>query len=60
MLPAGAVSLIDLPRQVVFVDRTRQEIKDAPEFTTLIQPPETDYLDQLGGYYGSLYGHRGL
>jgi hypothetical protein len=59
VLPAGAVALIDLAREVVFVDRTRQEIKNAPEFATLVQSPEPEYLDQLGHYYGAFYGHLG-
>ncbi|WP_042364585.1 hypothetical protein [Streptacidiphilus neutrinimicus] len=55
VLPAGAVSLIDLARSVVLVDRTRQEIKDAPELEDVIRPPEPDYLDRLSGYYGPFY-----
>ncbi|WP_037606260.1 hypothetical protein [Streptacidiphilus rugosus] len=60
VLPAGAVSLVDLPREMAFVDRTRQEIKDAPEFDRLIQPPEAAYLERLGSYYGALYSRHGI
>lgn len=60
VLPAGAVALIDMTREAVFVDRTKGEIKHAPEFASLIQLPEPDYLERLGEYYGSYYGHHGL
>jgi hypothetical protein len=55
VLPAGAVSRVDTEQETVYVDRTRQEIKDAPEPKQLFRHPEDDYLDRLGGYYGKFY-----
>ena len=50
MLPAGLIQDIDPDTETIFVDRTKDEIKNAPEFD------ETRYQDQgyrneLGGYY---------
>ena len=51
MLPAGVIRDIDLDTESVFVNRTKDQIKNAPEFD------EKRYLDQgyrneLGKYYG--------
>jgi hypothetical protein len=54
VLPAQTIERIDLDSRVVFVDRTKEEIKNAPEFD-----PERGfdptYQDELGGYYGQYY-----
>jgi hypothetical protein len=55
VLPAGAVSLVDQARQKVFVDRTRQEIKDAPHLEQLFRHPEDEYPNGLARYYGKFY-----
>jgi hypothetical protein len=52
MLPAGVIDHVDLQAQRVFVDRTKDEIKNAPEFDES-QFNEPAYRDQLGGYYTS-------
>jgi hypothetical protein len=54
MLPAGVIRDVDLDSETVFVDRTKDEIKNAPEFD------EDGYRDaayraQLGGYYSGSY-----
>jgi hypothetical protein len=51
MLPAGVVRDVDLDAETVFVNRTKDQIKEAPEFdeNTYADPK---YRDQLGGYYG--------
>jgi hypothetical protein len=56
MLPAGVVRDVDLDTETVFVNRTKDQIKEAPEFDedTYADPK---YRDQLGGYYGP--GGRG-
>src|SRR5215208_1256749 len=51
MIPAGVVRDIDPDSETIFVNRTKDEIKDAPEFD------EATYRDQacrdeLGGYHG--------
>ncbi|HYZ78636.1 MAG TPA: PRC-barrel domain-containing protein [Gaiellaceae bacterium] len=51
MLPAGIIREVDLDAETVFVNRTKDEIKNAPEFD------ETRYRDEnyrgaLSSYYG--------
>ncbi len=51
MLPAGVVNRVDSENETVYVDRTKDQIKDAPEFD------EDSYRDDayradVGGYYG--------
>ncbi len=51
MLPAGVVRGIDETDETVFVNRTKDEIKNAPEFDpSLITDPT--YRTDLGSYYG--------
>jgi len=51
LLPAGVIQEVDLDTETVFVDRTRDEIKNAPEFDEERYRDE-DYRTQIGGYYG--------
>ena len=53
MLPAGVIKRVDLDTETVYVNRSKDEIKNAPEFD------ERRYLDdayraELGGYYGGV------
>ena len=54
LLPAQTIHRIDLDAEQVFVDRTKEEIKNAPEFD-----PEKGldprYQEEVGGYYGRYY-----
>jgi hypothetical protein len=52
MLPAGVVDRVDTEEQKVFVNRTKDEIKNAPEFDESRYHDEL-YRDELGGYYGT-------
>ena len=52
MLPAGAITAIDHDDGKVFVDRTKDEIKDSPEFDEKRFREET-YRTQVGDYYRS-------
>jgi hypothetical protein len=51
MLPAGVVRDVDLDTETVFVNRTKDQIKNAPEFDEKGYR-ESAYRDELGGYYG--------
>ena len=51
MLPAGVIRDVDPDAQTVFVNRTKEQIKNAPEFDQEHYRDET-YRTQLGGYYG--------
>jgi hypothetical protein len=50
MLPAGVVRSVDEQEQKVFVDRTKDEIKHAPEYDESRATDES-YRGELGSYY---------
>jgi hypothetical protein len=52
MLPAGVVDRVDLDTETVFVNRTKDEIKNAPEFDETLHREDDEYRNRLGGYYG--------
>lgn len=52
MLPAGVVERVDMDTETVFVSRSKDEIKDAPEFVPETSREDEDYRNRLGGYYG--------
>lgn len=59
LLPAGVVNHVDHDDRKVYVDRTKDQIKAAPEYD---ETNHTDpaYRDKLGGYYGGTYGPEGI
>ena len=52
MLPAGVIQRVDLDSQTVYVDRTKDEIKDSPEFDEAMYEGD-EYRTRLGSYYYS-------
>jgi hypothetical protein len=52
MLPAGVIDRVDLDTETVFVNRSKDEIKNAPEFVPETSRDDEDYRNRLGGYYG--------
>lgn len=54
MIPAGTVNHVDHDERKVYVDRSKDQIKAAPEYD---ETADTDpaYRDKLGGYYGETY-----
>ena len=56
MLPAGVIQRIDTAGESVYVNRTKDQIKDAPEFDDSLKTDE-NYRGELGTYYGR--GGRG-
>ncbi|MEV6576428.1 PRC-barrel domain-containing protein [Streptomyces sp. NPDC051577] len=52
LLPAGTVSRIDADDKKIFVDRTKEQIKNAPEFDKDKHLGNAEYHTQVGGYYG--------
>jgi hypothetical protein len=50
MLPAGVISRVDPDEETVFVNRTKEQIKDAPEFDADAYTGEP-YRGKLGSYY---------
>ena len=52
MLPAGVISSVDTQEKKVFVNRTKDQIKNAPEFDDALTDDEA-YRNRLGTYYGA-------
>ncbi|MDQ0945958.1 PRC-barrel domain containing protein [Streptomyces sp. V1I1] len=52
LLPAGVIERIDTAAETVYVNRTKDQIKDAPEFDEAKYAGEPTYLEQFGRYYG--------
>ncbi|MFO7571301.1 MAG: hypothetical protein R6W48_01700 [Gaiellaceae bacterium] len=52
MLPAGVVRSVDKAEEKVFVNRTKDEIKDSPEFDEDALARDDSYREELGSYYG--------
>ena len=51
VLPAGVVQRVDTAEERVYVNRTKDQIKDSPEFDeSLLDDPS--YRGELGSYYG--------
>ena len=57
MLPAGLIRDIDPDTETIFVNRTKDEIKNAPEFDEQ-RYRDPGYRDELGKYYGHRAGMR--
>jgi hypothetical protein len=51
MLPAGVIGRVDVDTNTVFVNRMKEQIKNAPEFHEE-DYREEPYLTDLGIYYG--------
>ena len=58
MLPAGVIQDVDLDARQVYVGRTKDEIKDAPEFDKDRYKDES-YRSDVGAYYGDPTGTYG-
>jgi hypothetical protein len=52
LLPAGLIDRVDRDDETVYVDRTKDEIKQAPEFDEDAYR-EDSYRSTVGEYYGS-------
>ncbi|MFD3940529.1 PRC-barrel domain-containing protein [Streptomyces sp. NPDC058611] len=53
LLPASTVIRIDADDKKVYVDRTKEQIKDAPEFHRDQHLGNAGYHEELGTYYGT-------
>jgi hypothetical protein len=51
MLPAGVIDRVDVEEGKVYVNRTKDEIKNSPEYDDSMFEDET-YRGSLGSYYG--------
>ena len=50
LLPAGVLQNVDLDTETIYVDRTKDEIKNAPEYDENLFKEQTN-RDQFGSYY---------
>ena len=57
MLPAGVLRNVDHGNEKVFVNRTKDQIKSAPEFDDSMRNDE-NYRTELGSYYGRGSGYH--
>ena len=55
MLPAGVVNNVDVDGRKVYVERTKEQIKNAPELDEDTRD-KPEYREDLGTYYGG--SHR--
>ena len=53
LLPAGTISSIDLDETTIYLSRTKDDIKHAPEFDKEKHIGDKDYHEQLAGHYGA-------
>ena len=51
LLPAGVIDRIDEPDETIYVNRTKDQIKDSPEFDESNYRDES-YRSEVGSYYG--------
>ena len=56
MLPAGVVERIDTAEKKLYVDRTKEQIKNSPDYDELADNAE--YRERLGSYYSDMYPPR--
>lgn len=54
VLPVGAVAKVDHDAKKVFVDRTKDQVRQAPEYDEDTFDPD-DYRQRLGDYYTESY-----
>jgi hypothetical protein len=59
LLPAGVVSRVDLDTETVFVNRTKDQIKSAPEYDEDRNQQDDVYRDRYHSDLGSYYGPGG-
>lgn len=52
MIPAGVVQSVDPDTETVFLRRTKDEIKNSPEWEPATGPMDEQYLNRIGDYYG--------
>ena len=57
LIPVGAITDVDLVDEKVFLELSKEQIKNAPEYTPDSTPDES-YLGRLGTYYEPMFGPR--
>ncbi|MFD4422085.1 PRC-barrel domain-containing protein [Agromyces sp. NPDC058484] len=57
LLPAGTIDRVDDAEEKVYVDLTKDQIKDSPELDEGTTWDDADYRERVGGYYSGFYGY---
>ena len=57
LLPAGTIDRVDDAEQRVYVDLTKDQIKNSPELDEGPSWDDADYRQRVGGYYSGFYGY---
>ncbi|MFF3013549.1 PRC-barrel domain-containing protein [Streptomyces sp. NPDC057939] len=52
LLPAGTIRRIDTAEEVVYVERTKEQIKNAPEYDHAKYEGDPNPFEQFARYYG--------
>ncbi|MFI8103852.1 PRC-barrel domain-containing protein [Streptomyces sp. NPDC086023] len=52
LLPAGTITRVDTAEEKVYVDRTKEQVKEAPEFVRDKHLGDPEYHREVGGYWG--------
>ncbi|MFD3700445.1 PRC-barrel domain-containing protein [Streptomyces sp. NPDC058646] len=52
LIPAGTIARIDVEKELVRLNLTKDQIKDSPTYDKDEHRGDTAYRDQLGRYYG--------
>ncbi|MFB7248590.1 PRC-barrel domain-containing protein, partial [Streptomyces populi] len=53
LLPAGTVTRVDQDDRKIYIDLTKDQIKDSPEFDKDKHTGDAGYHEQVSGYYQS-------
>lgn len=59
LLPAGVIDRVDLDTETVFVNRTKDQIKNAPEYDEDKHRTDSNYRDRFHNDLGTYYGPTG-
>jgi hypothetical protein len=59
LLPAGVIQRVDLDTETVFVNRTKDQIKNAPEYDEDKHRKDVAYRDRYRADLGTYYGPGG-
>ncbi|MFF8774411.1 PRC-barrel domain-containing protein [Kitasatospora sp. NPDC015120] len=54
LLPAGTIRRVDVNERTVWVNRTKDEIKNSPEYHKDRHAEDHDYHRTIGSYYGGV------
>ena len=57
LLPAGTIDRVDDAEERVYVDLTKDQIKNSPELNKGTSWDDAAYRERVSGYYSGFYGY---